>query len=162
SFSSRAASASSAATSLARRSLTSSWALTWSSCAFFSAVSAFPRMASAALSCSSMSFLASGGRSSSPLMSSPIRAKTPRAASTHNGSSRRRIMITSSHVVEKTRETGEDVAQPLQGPDVAVAGGGLLQAEHLRRLVVGQLLEVPQHQHLAVDRVEGVEDLLES
>src|SRR5436190_15490105 len=45
----------------------------------------------------------------------------------------------------------QDLLQPLQRPHVAVAGGGLLQAEQFGHLVIAQLVEVPQDQHLAVD-----------
>ena len=51
--------------------------------------------------------------------------------------------------------------ETLQGPDITVAGGRLGQAEHLRGFVVGQVLEVPQGQDFAVDRVHAVERLLD-
>ena len=54
----------------------------------------------------------------------------------------------------------EDLLEPAQGTDVALAGRGLVQAEHGGRLVVVQLLEVTERQDLAIDRVHGVERLL--
>ena len=56
---------------------------------------------------------------------------------------------------------GEHVLEPLQGADVPLGRGRLLDPEHLGGLGVGQLLEVPQRQDLPVERVEGVERLLE-
>src|SRR4051794_20578941 len=44
--------------------------------------------------------------------------------------------------------------EPLQRPDVALGGGGLLDAEHLGGLGAGELLEVAQGEDLAIDRVE--------
>ena len=55
----------------------------------------------------------------------------------------------------------EGLADPLQGADVAVAGRRLADPEHLRRLGVAQLLEVPQAEHLAIDRGEVVERILD-
>ncbi len=61
---------------------------------------------------------------------------------------------------EESGHCREDVGEPLEGADVPVAGRGLLEAEDGGRLAVAELLEVPEHQHLAVDRVHGVEDVL--
>ena len=44
-----------------------------------------------------------------------------------------------------------------QGPDVALARRGLADPQLARRLLAAQPLEVPQREHLAVDRVEAVE-----
>src|SRR3954452_13078762 len=57
---------------------------------------------------------------------------------------------------------GEDLLEPLQGADVAVAGGRLRDAERPGGLRVGELLEVPQGQDLAVELVHAVERLLEA
>ena len=51
--------------------------------------------------------------------------------------------------------------EPCQGPDIPIAGRGLGQREDLGRLAVAQLLEVPQYDDLAVDRIHAVERLLE-
>ena len=51
--------------------------------------------------------------------------------------------------------------EPTERADVPLAGGRLLEAQGQRRLGVRQLLEVAEDQHLAVERVEGVERLLE-
>src|SRR5205814_2734929 len=44
--------------------------------------------------------------------------------------------------VEEARQAGQDLLQPLQGADVAVAGRRRLQAQDLGHLDVAQLLEV--------------------
>src|SRR5215472_15958399 len=41
-------------------------------------------------------------------------------------------------LVEEAARVAQDVAQPFQGPHVAAAGGGSLDAEHLGRLLVGE------------------------
>ena len=48
-----------------------------------------------------------------------------------------------------------------QGSNLTIASGGLAQAEYRGRLVVAQFLEMPERQDLAVNRVHGVEGLLE-
>ena len=53
----------------------------------------------------------------------------------------------------------EDNPQALQGPDVANAGGLLLNAQHFGDLAIAQFLEMPQRQDLAVQRVHGRDDL---
>src|SRR5256885_212655 len=60
-------------------------------------------------------------------------------------------MYGSSSTWEKAGHARQDLFEPLQRPDVAVAGRRLLQSEDLRRLAVAQLLEVAQDQHFAVD-----------
>src|SRR5262245_47558702 len=55
--------------------------------------------------------------------------------------------------IEEPGDGREDVPQSFERPDVAVARRRLLDAEHRRRLVVAQFLEVAQHQDLAVKRV---------
>ena len=49
-----------------------------------------------------------------------------------------------------------------EGPDVALGGRRLLEAQHAGGLGVAQLLEVAQGQDLAVERVHAVERLLEA
>ena len=56
---------------------------------------------------------------------------------------------------------GEDVFEPLEGTDVPLRPGLLGDPQGLGRLGAVELLEVPQGQHLAVDRVEAVERLLD-
>src|SRR5262249_15167748 len=60
-------------------------------------------------------------------------------------------------LVKKPRSGLEHVAQALQGTNMPIAGGRGLDAEYLGGLVVGEFLEVPQGQDLAVDRVQGVD-----
>src|SRR5262249_62163837 len=55
------------------------------------------------------------------------------------------------------RGGGEDGFQPPEGADVALLGGFFRDAQHLGRLRGGELLEVPQRQHLAVERVDDLE-----
>ena len=55
----------------------------------------------------------------------------------------------------------ENLLETLQGTEVTLGRGRLLDAQHPGRLGGGQLLEVAQRQDLAVDRVECVERLLE-
>ena len=50
----------------------------------------------------------------------------------------------------------EDGLQPGHGTDVADAGGLDLEVEDLGDLAVGRLLEVAEHQDLAIDPVEAV------
>src|SRR5262245_18761071 len=57
---------------------------------------------------------------------------------------------------------GEDLLEPLQRADVAVARGRLRQTQHGGCIAVAQLLEVAQGEHLAVERVHPVERLLEA
>src|SRR5262245_44543605 len=64
--------------------------------------------------------------------------------------------------LEETRHRREDVGEPLEGADVSIAGRGLLQAQDRGSLAVVELLEVPQHKDLAVDRVHRVEDILQA
>src|SRR5206468_265143 len=54
----------------------------------------------------------------------------------------------------------KDLLEAPQRADVAVAGGGLLEAEDRGRLLVAQLLEMPQREHFAVDGVHRVEGVL--
>ena len=68
---------------------------------------------------------------------------------------------TSYKLLSQSRDRRQDLLEPLQRPDVTVAGRRLGQAEHLRGLVVGEVLEMPQGQDLAVDRVHAVERLLD-
>src|SRR5262249_59092513 len=92
-------------------------------------------------------------------------------ASAIDGSFRVRAVVGSVRPVPRDGATSEplpqagdgreDLLEPLQGPDVAVARRRLAQAEHLRGLVVGQVLEVAEGQDLAVDRVHVVERLLD-
>src|SRR5215831_4158470 len=55
----------------------------------------------------------------------------------------------------------EYVAQPLQGTDMAIAGSGRLDVEHLSRLVIGEFLKMAEGQDFPVDRIEGVDGFLE-
>src|SRR5437762_572296 len=64
--------------------------------------------------------------------------------------------------LEEAARLAQGVLQSFQGADVAIAGGRLLQPEHLGRFVVGQLLEVPQRQDFAIERVHGVEHFLKA
>src|SRR5215472_8346101 len=57
---------------------------------------------------------------------------------------------------------GEDLFETLEGADIALGGGRLLNAEYLSRFGGGQLLEGPQRQDLSIQRVEGVERLLQA
>ena len=52
---------------------------------------------------------------------------------------------------------GERLFQALQRPDVSFRGGVGLELERHGGLAGRELFEVPQRQHLAVDRVERVE-----
>ncbi len=47
--------------------------------------------------------------------------------------------------------------KPLEGPDVPFAGSRTFQAQYLGNLGVGQFLEMPQRDDLAVDRLHIVE-----
>ena len=58
------------------------------------------------------------------------------------------------------RDSREAVLEPFECGDVAVACRGLADREHLRRLVVVQLLEVPKREDLPIDRVHRVRGLL--
>jgi hypothetical protein len=42
------------------------------------------------------------------------------------------------------RNSSKDLFEPLESPDVAIAGGGFAEAQHRRGFGVAQLLEVPQ------------------
>ena len=64
-------------------------------------------------------------------------------------------------VIEHPERGRADLLEPPQGPDIAVAGRGLVDAQHGGRLAVVELLEVAEGQDLAVDRVHGVERLLD-
>src|SRR5215831_3814655 len=55
-------------------------------------------------------------------------------------------------LVKEPRSGLEHVAQALQRPNMPIAGGRGLDAEHLGGLVVGEFLEMPQGQDLPVDR----------
>src|SRR5262245_10550088 len=57
------------------------------------------------------------------------------------------------------RGGGEDGFQSLQGAEVPLLGSLLRDAQLPGRLGRGELLEVAQRQHLAVDRVHDVEGL---
>src|SRR5262245_28950808 len=57
-------------------------------------------------------------------------------------------------LVKEPRSGLEHIAQALQRTDMPVAGGRGLDAEHLRGLVIGKLLEMSQGQDLPVDRVQ--------
>src|SRR5262245_35283268 len=59
-------------------------------------------------------------------------------------------------------EGSENLLEPLEGPDVAVARGCLRQPQNGRGLGVGQLLEVSQGEDLAVERVHAVEGFLKA
>ena len=61
-----------------------------------------------------------------------------------------------------TRKGVEDLAQPLQGTDVAVARGRFAKPENLGGLGVGEILEMPKRQDFAVDRLHAVEDRLKA
>src|SRR5262249_62093530 len=56
----------------------------------------------------------------------------------------------------------EHVFESLQGPNVAVDGRGRLDLQDLGRLLVAQLLEVPQDQHLLVVGGHVVDRLLDA
>ena len=56
---------------------------------------------------------------------------------------------------------GKDLFEPSKGPHVAHAGRLFLDVENRGSLGHGELLEVPQGQHLAIDRVHGIERRLE-
>src|SRR5262249_12054906 len=64
-------------------------------------------------------------------------------------------------LVKEPRGGLEHAAQALQRSNMPIAGGRGLDAEHLRGLVVGEFLEMPEGQDLPVDRVQGVDGLLE-
>src|SRR5690242_17694954 len=51
----------------------------------------------------------------------------------------------------------EQLLQALQCADVPVAGGRLLEPEHLGGLGVAELLKVSQYEDLAIDRIHAVE-----
>src|SRR5690606_12470938 len=51
--------------------------------------------------------------------------------------------------------------QPPQRPDVARAGGRIVDTQHQRRLAIRELLEVPQGDDLAVRLGHGVDRLLQ-
>src|SRR5262249_55614817 len=55
------------------------------------------------------------------------------------------------------RQAGQDLLEPSQGTDVALGGGRLAQLQDAGALGIGELLEVPQRQHFAVDGVHAVE-----
>src|SRR5262249_46660279 len=78
----------------------------------------------------------------------PGRASFPPAEALRRGSNR----LTSS-LVDEARD-------PRQGPDAAVVGGRLGQAEELSGLAVAETLQGPQRQDLAVQLVEAVEVFL--
>src|SRR5579864_978593 len=63
-----------------------------------------------------------------------------------------------------SREAGqrrEDQCNPFRCPDVGLAGLGLRDAEDGGGLVVGELLAVAEREDLAVERVHGIQGLLE-
>src|SRR5262249_9625626 len=62
---------------------------------------------------------------------------------------------------QETGDALQGVFQPLDGAQVTGARRRLLDPQRRSRLAVAQLLEVPERQDLAVDRVHGVEHLLE-
>ncbi len=64
-------------------------------------------------------------------------------------------------VLPKSGSRFERVLEPFEGPHVSLARGGGLDAEHGGDLLVAQLLEVAEGEHLAIDRVEAVEGLAE-
>src|SRR5690606_20094701 len=59
--------------------------------------------------------------------------------------------VHTSHV--STVDPVQNLLEPSQRPHITIAGGGLLQSEHLGDFVIRQLLEVPQSEHFAVDFV---------
>jgi hypothetical protein len=58
------------------------------------------------------------------------------------------------------RKIRKDLFEPFEGPDIAIAGGCLAEAEHRGGFGVAQLLEVPQGQDFPVEFVHAVEGLL--
>src|SRR5205809_348136 len=78
--------------------------------------------------------------------------RTNSSARTSIGSrSAGRSFIGASPPVPQPGRPGEDLLEAAQGTDVAVAGGGLLQPEQGRHLVVAQFVKVAEDQHLTVD-----------
>jgi len=63
-------------------------------------------------------------------------------------------------LLEKSGHALKLLLEPFQGAHVAVARGGLGQAQDLGGLAIAQLLEVAEGQHLAVEGFHGVEHLL--
>src|SRR5262249_1084163 len=104
--------------------------------------------------------------SASPLIRSPevavsaiVNSTLTVAAGPYPSPSRRERF--GSDPIEKARDALEQIAEPPEGPDVAVVGRGLRQAEALGGLAVAQFLEMPQGQDLATHRVHAVEHGLE-
>src|SRR5258705_98110 len=64
--------------------------------------------------------------------------------------------------IKEPRHGVKDRLQSADGPDVALARGGLVDPQYLGSLVVVQLLEMPQDHHLAVERLHAVEGLLKA
>src|SRR5438270_3404162 len=62
--------------------------------------------------------------------------------------------------ITEPRLRNQQLAQSFQRADIAVARGRLLQAQHGRRLIIGEHLEMAQRQYLAIDGVHAVERLL--
>src|SRR5262249_17951268 len=61
----------------------------------------------------------------------------------------------------ESRQRREDPRHALERADVRLAGLGLGDAQHGGGLVVGELLAVAEGQDLAIERVHGIERLLE-
>src|SRR6516162_9083083 len=60
----------------------------------------------------------------------------------------------------ETRHLLQDLAQAFNGPQIAAAGAGLGQSQHLGDLAGAELLEVLERQHFAVEGVHAVERFL--
>src|SRR5262249_12656879 len=64
-------------------------------------------------------------------------------------------------LLDTTWKGRQDLLEPVQSPDVPLTGRRLLEMQLAGDLGVGQFLEMPQHQDLAIQRVHGVEGLLQ-
>ena len=61
-----------------------------------------------------------------------------------------------------TGHRGQDLFEPFQGAEIPLGPGFLTDSQHFGRLGAAELLEVPQRQDLAVDRVERIQGLLDA
>src|SRR5262249_42925816 len=63
-------------------------------------------------------------------------------------------------LLQAAGHAGEDVLEPLEGAEVALAGGRLADAEDAGGFGGGEVLEVAECEDFAVEGVHGIEGLL--